>query len=350
MLHIYCVTNVGGGKFFGDRNQVVAIKNSLEHLLSSCDVATHEIDVDDVEKLAQYISQDTGTAIVVASGDHGIEFISLFGSKGGSENIVTIWSGHQTFSQLLRVNLEHFNFIALPEYSLKAELIERANGVSNIIRVPTVPMIIDFSDNRLAYENFSLKSLMPDTAKYLMVFLGGDAPDENGLMNKILDYEMENFALYAFHLATSKSLEIIVSNNPRTTKDQADIFFQKLHEYKTEVVYFNFHEGIRAYKPLLHLLKNTDSVAMISGESTSMVDEIVYISGKPAYVMAVSSMSNVHRTHVEYEKGLGNVRVIDTAEFNQDIPVLNERVSFDQGAAEIIAGEVLSKSNHLSWF
>jgi mitochondrial fission protein ELM1 len=260
-----------------------------------------------------------------------------------SDKVLTIWSGHQTFIELMNADLHHFNFIALPEYSIKSELIRKAQDLSNVIPLPTVPIIIDFDDNRLAYEEFSFKSLIPNSGKYLMVFLGGDAPDENNVLHKIIDNEIENFALYAAHIASTRNLEIVVSNNPRTTKEQAEIFFKKLDEHKAEVAFFNFHDGVSAYKPLLHLLKTTDSVAMISGESTSMVDEIVGIAAKPAYVVVLSSMSAVHIAHVNYENNLGNIATVNVSEFRYDIPAINDAVSFERSSADIIAGEVLSK-------
>jgi hypothetical protein len=74
MIDIYIITNVRGQRFYGDRNQVIAIKNALETLLSSCDVKIHEVDWHDIDQLMQYINVAKGVSLVVTSGNHGIEF------------------------------------------------------------------------------------------------------------------------------------------------------------------------------------------------------------------------------------------------------------------------------------
>lgn len=312
-IDIYVISNVTEGKFLGDRNQALSVEKELAKLMTASgkSVQTFEFDKNKIPALEKQIAERNIYSVIISSGDHGIISIKKI-SKNQSlkKKILTVWSGHQLFKHL-KENLKYINVVALPEYVVNKDFKKAciSSGVS-LVQTPTVPTSIESDITYKDYGDFPLKNQIPLNKKYLVIFLGGDAPDTTGYIHQITKREIERLALHASEIAHTHKLRVVLANSPRTSTWQSEELLSQLNTHgMNKVLFFDFHEGVQAYNPLLYLIKHTkhDTQVIVTGDSTSMVDEILEIYRKPIYVLKASNMTDAHNAHLNYRLKLHNI-------------------------------------------
>jgi len=344
-LDTYIVSNISDNKFFGDRNQSIAIRDALHERLkpSNMSVKTHEVDCKDVAKLANNVAMNNNLAVVISSGEHGIDaFHKLNQNQDIKDKMIKVWSGHHIFKNLEQ-HLGDIDIIALPEYVITYQFSEecKKNNIP-LVYTATIPISITEVGIKKSYNQFAEKDKIPLDSSYVVVFFGGDAPDEGGKMHKITPSEIKNLAAYTSKIALKNNAKIVVTNNPRTKKEQMEQFFMELNKHHVEnVVFFDFHAGIRSYEALLHLIKSgVHSRVIVTGESTSMIDEVIQVTNKPIYVLKASNMSGAHTKHIEYEELIKNISVLDAKNAESTIEELPNSLELNDNPADPIIDQI----------
>lgn len=302
---VFVITNVKEKGHFGDRSQSMGIKYYLVKTLKANGIRAQikEIDIHDIKSLRLEIKKAEAKSIIISAGDYGIEALSsLKKDKAISPKIMTIWSGHQEF-QYLQSALPFLDVVVLPEYLISTNLKEKAfkNG-SNLIAVDFISHSLSLKNVELAYEKFQYKDQILLNKPYVILLFGGDAPDSEGKMLAIKDSEITQMATDISRIIKANKSTLVIANSYRTKEVQQNLLFDTLRSLGIkDYIFFDFHKNVQSYKPLLYLISR-GNVAIVTGESVSMIDEAVQFSKKPVYVQKVSSMNINHVKHLDFLK------------------------------------------------
>lgn len=344
---LFIISNISGNKFLGDRAQSTSIERKLKQGLEGNGILskTEEFDINDLEGLYDKLSKSSKSNIIISSGDYGIISLKYIKEKfKARDNIITIWSGHHAFENLYP-NIGYLDFIVIPEYNVSDDLKTLANNKNvKLITTPSIVSTIDSNDIHKAYEDFRFKRSIPTNNNYLVVFLGGDAPNTNGEINELTKQDITIFASYIKKISDTYKLKIVLTNNPRTKEWQTNLLLKELKNHGiNDYVFFDFHSSIRAYKPLLYILKNNSkNVAISTGESTSMVDEILQVQNKPIYIFKANNMADSHIRHMNYKAVNNKAILLDNVRTKTHIPMLSEiEYSTDQDSTSLVVKEIL---------
>ena len=315
-VDIYIISNVTQNRFFGDRNQALAVQKDLSDRFKETDISVRkfELDVGEVPLLIEQISKNNNPAVIISSGEHGIAALHEVRTHGNiKDKIVTVWSGHHIF-HALEDHLSDINIVALPKYVISEKFAEKCKkSKALLIPTPTVPIAVINEDIEKAYRDFPRNKEIPLDGNYLVVLFGGDALDTKGTTHHITNKEIANLAIYISRITAENEAKVIIANNPRTTLSQMNELFAQLQKHGVKNwIYYDFHEGVRAYHPLLYLMQQSENTrAIVTGESTSMVDEVIHVCDKPIYVLKASNMSDAHYQHMEHEAVTDSISILD---------------------------------------
>ena len=333
VLSILVISNVKEKGHFGDRSQSVGISTAISWMLKhdNIDVDRKEMDVHDIAKIKADILDSNNKVLVVSSGDYGIEVLSeLKKDKEISSKIMTIWSGHQEFVGLKsRIGL--LDVVVLPEYTITDSLVKVAEQHdTDLISVNFLPHYsLNSYTLKKAYDRFFLVHKIPLDKPYTVVLFGGDAPDVSGKTLHIKDKEISEMAQKVSNIVKENHSTLIISNSYRTSEGQIKLFLDNIQAAGVDkYVFFDFSKTRGLYKALLYLVSR-GNVAIVTGDSVSMIDESVQFSKKPVYVMEVSSMNENHKKHLEFMRQVKYAMLL--SEYNEDnldykTPVFSARV------------------------
>jgi hypothetical protein len=341
-VDIYIISNVAGKKFYGDRKQSLSVMQALKKFIPEDIGRSSEFDINRLKDLEEEMLGNKSKSIIIASGGCGIESLRKIKKSIPTyrKEIISVWTGHHIFSDL-ESNLRYLDIIALPEYVITEHIRKAAYKSGTVlVGIPVVPSVIENVANFESYLSFPMVSQIPLNDKYLIVFYGGEAVDTRGNNQNITRDEIRNLALYIEAISNKDNLKVVLTSGPRTTRREIDDLRSDLTEEKVDFVFFDFQNGVLAYSPLLYLLReSSDSQALVTGEATFVVDEVLQVHKKPIYVLKASSMSDAHHRHIEYEKCLGNVSVLDasSALYLDNIPDLGSNLSGLRSTGFLIA-------------
>ncbi len=301
-LNIYVIKNTNNQNI-GDKNSSTGIAKSIKNKI----LANHHIDVNIYEFTAsqkeelEKLTTIDNRSIIVTAGNYGIEFIE--NSSLGKNNFI-IWSGHQYFKSLPNI-AKKASVIILPQYIINDQI--NKNLGNKIIPVAGVANNID---QELLQNEYNKHPELKNIEKSIVVFIGGDAPDENGIIKKMSLDDAFYMGKIAATIAKNQNAFILIANSPRTTDSQLKEFEKSLiqeglnsDQYKI----FDFHLGARVYYSLLFEISSKNSDVLVSGESSSMVRDIIEQAKKPIYVYEPQSMNEAHHKQLDFEHKEGRI-------------------------------------------
>jgi hypothetical protein len=140
-------------------------------------------------------------------------------------------------------------------------------------------------------------------------------------------------------IAKNQNSFILIANSPRTTDSQLKEFEKSLiqeglnsDQYKI----FDFHSGERVYYSLLFEISYKNSDVLVSGESSSMVRDIIEQAKKPIYVYEPQSMNEAHHKQLDFEHKEGRIIYVH----NEYSTANNYEYIAPQPVTQLIGGEV----------
>lgn len=321
-------------KFFGDQTQALGIKQALEVILAESKIAVVTTGPDVVSLKQSILSAEALPVIVVGAGSNGLaDLQALKTDPDIMDKVFAVWSGHMVFPGLTEA-VDQLDVIALPTHVLSEGMVASLRDGSAYL-VQTVGVAHDLTPAKLEAERSiweAKNTPLPVAEKYIGVFLGGDAPDMDGVTQKF--FTPEEAAILAEYVA-DRALEtgatVLLTNGARTGKfnpatgerrknihrdgtvdPTTQTFLDKLKERDVAVYFydFQFNRLPSAYTSILDVLRSVPgSVTFVTGESTSMVSEIGDILPRGAMVIAeIGSMNDAHKAHVNscYRAGIAS--------------------------------------------
>lgn len=275
------------------------------------------------------LSKSNTQHVIIAIGDHGIGAVKeLASSINRTENTLIVWAGHKEFLGLIDIK-NIVDYIALPQHVI--DLMDIAPyQTAKAQLIPTIGVAHNVCQKELTQALQETTLDIPKSEYYIGVFLGGDAPDSENNMKYFTSEEAMVFASLVAKEAIARDATVLLTNGPRTGKhdpitgienslvhhsdyvDQtSNAFIETLEGSGVKYLFANFVFGsMSAYKPFLALVKQTEGIAFVTGESTSMVSEIGdNLQPGALFIMVVNSMNDTHHAHVKsyYDSGLVNL-------------------------------------------
>lgn len=340
--HIYFLTNVSQGKYLGDKNQAIGIKNALTQLLQKNNtksehkideneivVLAEEFDVNNLNELEIKICKDMKSdenvihkQIIIGIGDHGLKVLPALKQKfQGNKDILVTWASHQPVKGFENF-LDELDIVALPQHVFvttdekvflghKAKLVKTIGVAHN---VTTDVLKKEFSDWGKNEKNQEVALKIANSKNLMGVFLGGDAPDSFGQMHKFTQEDAQKFAKILAPQAKRDDFYVLVTNGPRTSPDSTKSFVDVLKQENIKYYFEQFIAGKSAYLPFLGALlekqiainvkKLEDEIGevgvFVTGDSTSMVAEILdNFDSDHVYIMQIDSMNKNHESHMD---------------------------------------------------
>ncbi len=325
--------------FLGEKNQALGIKTMLEKQYTLKIIETNAWDDSKNEELVALqalIDAESDTQhILIATGDHGLEALQKF-KHSANKNVLSVYSSHQIFPELKKA-ASYIDIAALPTHVIDQQIRSELSAL-NLRLIETVGVAHNVSVAELdeAYSNWQKESKAPivPSENYIGVILGGDAPEPNGTMRYFTAKEATQLAKYLVELSKqNNNATLLITNSPRTGKydpitqkeqkvhtgetldETSKALLNELHLHKDTVQhqFFDFVSGNKsAYKPILGALqKNQNSIAVVTGDSTSMVTEMTdSLIDKPLYIINVGSMNNSHKAHARSVNEAGYAHLV----------------------------------------
>jgi hypothetical protein len=176
-LNIYVIKNTNNQNI-GDKNSSTGIAKSIKNKILAnhhIDVNIYEFTASQKEELEKLATIDT-RSIIVTAGNYGIEFIE--NSSLGKNNFI-IWSGHQYFKSLPNI-AKKASVIILPQYIINDQINKDLGN-----KIIPVAGVANNIDQKLLQNEYNKHPELKNIEKSIVAFIGGDAPDENGIIKKM---------------------------------------------------------------------------------------------------------------------------------------------------------------------
>lgn len=292
------------------------------------------------------LKENSEPLILLASGEAGINFLEKahqLTQRLDFNNGVYCHSSHMILQN--HQNLFGFvQFIVLPEYAVSADFTERlehynAHHHTNTQLVLTNGVPHPVNAEKIANEHHAyIKKFkwLRDTKHVILLYLGGDAPDESGQMKF---YSSEEACQTAHHIALQAQMleaKVMVFNGPRTgafdpltsqkrefahkngdidpvTRAAMEVF--KKMGISENVQLYNFEFGTPSlYLAALGFLKNLkgiDYTCYLPGESSSVITETNDVLLGSTIIVTNSAMNPIHLKHVACEQFYGRSKIVD---------------------------------------
>jgi mitochondrial fission protein ELM1 len=321
--------------FFGDERHAIGVKNALQNIFKPYANRYQEKKwfASQYDEFKIYIAQQLElrayifgkNSFILGIGTHGLNMFSKLVHDFPSirNHFFLVWSGHQYISGLETL-AGKVNIIALPGHAITADIQALLQHSSTkIFPMIGVPHNLTQKTIAEAYEqwqrNSAVKSI-PVAKKYIRVILGGDAPDANGTQLYFTPQEAKILAQYIADIAQKSDATILITNGVRTgkfdpvsglerfvhksgaEKDATTLAFEAvLEKNAVNFVSWDFvDKQPSAYQPILGATSNPNTPNFITGDSTSMVTEMLDMLPKGSvFVVKVDSMNNTHQRHMQ---------------------------------------------------
>lgn len=308
ILNIYVIKNIDN-KNPGDKNSSNGIAKTLKDKFLDTGLYRSEMfefTIDQKEDLKLAI-EDGNKSIIITAGDYGINFIESFETN---KNIFIIWSGHQIYQNLDKISNKS-SIIILPSYLMNNKITEQfKDKEAKIISTPGVANNIDKNIIKVEYDKYPF---LESKTRSIVVFVGGNAPDEFGNINKMSHEDAFYMGMAAAKLAKQKKAFVFATNCWRTTKGQFVEFEKGIIRgglTKNQYKLYDFHLEEKMYYPFLQQISLPGSEVIVSGESSSTVRDVIEQVNKPIYVYMTQSMNNAHEKQIAFEQKEGRINLI----------------------------------------
>lgn len=327
-------------KLLGDKNQATGIKNALQKKLANEPVSKIETKEWDESKDIEYkelqreLASDAHKHVLIAVGDHGIQALQKIKKTRGPK-FLTVYASHQLSLDLKKI-ISSIDILALPihikDSQFQKDLPKRNFKFVKTLGVAHCVYLEDLPQALLDWQKNSPQPIKLNK-RYIGVLLGGDAPDADGAMRYLTKDDAKKLARFLVNLYIEKDKPtLLITNSPRTGKfnpetneelkvhtgvsidETSQALLSELDKHNVKYQFFDFVTGkTSAYKAILGALHHSkDSITVITGDSTSMVTEIVdSLADTPCYVVNVNSMSAAHQAHVRFVNKYGYAHMVD---------------------------------------
>ena len=357
-------------QFLGDHNQALGIKTALEKQYGFKIIKIKEWNDSEDEALTSLndeLKSDTQSQnILICIGEHGLQALQKI-KRHSNTKMLSIYASHQIFPNL-KVTTDKIDILALPTHVIDAQFLQDISK-PHLRLVQTVGVAHNFDGTEL--DKFYCawqREFQPiqSSDHYIGVILGGDAPEPDGTMRYFTAKEAKALGTFLAKLSQENNNPfLLITNSPRTGKynpeskevqtvhmggaldETSKALLEELKSHDIKNQFFDFIGGKpSAYKPILRALQKQNSIAVVTGDSTSMISEMGdLLASKPLYIVNVGSMNDAHKAHVHSVNQAGYAHLvnlnIDRNE-NQCMPPA-KITNFSDGrktAAESIAAEV----------
>ena len=307
--------------FMGDSDNARSISNALQTQFSGAGkVKTVEIIVRSKEEqeinkevLLQKINKNTNydEIIVIGAGLDGINAIDIINSKQDPK-FKFVWSGHQLIKEVEN-SLSKLSAVVLPEYALEESKKAEIRKHVKLIETLGVPHSTKKEDVIKAAEKWLETGRIDKASKYLVICLGGKVPSDQDGEHNYPAAEAEKLGRYAAKIAKDQNMMILATDGPRSGKEVSEAFLRgtnailsdsanSLNTYikgKFKFIAYNDPAG-SSINPFFGLaLLNKGSIAIIGGESASLVTKAVNLLPGRVYIEENSAMIEIHKKQVE---------------------------------------------------
>ncbi len=311
----------------GDHNQVLGIEKAIiakdPKRFTTQDIDTSKVASQDIQQIIEK-SKGNENIVVLGAGEGGVQGIKDINPQ---ERLLIVLTSHMFLNDYKKESLiNKVNFFVLPSYIskdektlLKGKLIETTGVCHN--KSPDVVV--------KAYENY--KQEIPKAESYLVVMLGGDAPNKDNKINHFSLKDAEDLAEFVIARATKDKATIVVLNGPRTGKyDAKDQEIKQAHrDGKLDFITTHFMEKLlskvnpnqikifdfqfdnkspyNSFDLALGALLKNNGILLIPGDSISMASEAIDILPEGKVILYENgAMSEVHSAYVTSlrEKGM----------------------------------------------
>lgn len=313
----------------GDRDQIIGVENAIKVKNPAVEIieiaGTNDANASNV--IQQIKDKDPSKKyLIIGIGDLAFSIFQQLSTEPLS-HIKTLALGHQWTDAYTKL-VEHVTWIAVPDYAMpdcitkatKTRLI-RTNGVSHAVTRESLQQ---------AYE--AHRDTFTLTKDDCVVILGGDAPNKSGRIKRFTKKDAKNLAKAVARQGYTGHFYIL--NGPRTGKydsflkeilnvhkngiidritttfsealkqqKQADL---RIDAARVHVFDFQFGQTLNPYLPLLGAALNGNASVWVSGESSSMVSEIIStFPPERTVVYSNHAMNKTHKRHIEsvYKQG-----------------------------------------------
>lgn len=324
-INIAILTNITEGKFIGDMNHALGIQNALSQKIGNERVKKLQFDINNIEQMPKQLSNNKSENILIAIGTHGIKAIKELSEKDLTNKITIVWSGHQYLNEVNEI-INIADIISLPDH-LDVNSMNYKQGKAKLVKTSGLAHNLNIRSSKLALnlDKFNI----PESNKYIAIFLGGDAPKPDGTMLYFTPEQATELAKNISPLLP-KDATVLITNSPRTGRfdpktgnevsqihrsETVDLtskaFINTLKNEGIKIYFENFVFGEpSAYSAFLYLANMSNGMAFVTGDSTSMISEVAdNIEYGNLYVLSIPSMNETHKAHISslYSHGVANI-------------------------------------------
>lgn len=372
-IYVFAVVD---DSFVGDRDQILGVCNSIcqfkpkakiikfsitdseKSIMDVCGKLELEINKTDISKNAKFF--------LISSGNYGVSLIKYLKTMRSKFNkLVTCYATHQ----LSKKNVDLINisdFMVVPNHVIDA-VVEDKFKKSLTHLISTIGVSHNTTEEMILTDYEKEKNKITAKFPYIVVVLGGDAPQPNGVMCYYTAKEAEKLADLISVKSKNDNLGVLILNGPRTGKfDQKTgkpnlgvheengiidlvtyTFVKRLEENGLkDGIDFNLFD-FKFKQPSMKMavygaLKKMGGFVFVAGESTSMVSEMTSLfEPNQVIIYKHGAMNENHMKHVQSEFQNNRANVL-----NEDLTfnyVKGEcKVKLSESVATTIAKTILS--------
>ena len=306
--------------FMGDSDNAKSVSNALQAQFSeSKNVKTVEIMVRakeeqeiNKEDLLKAINKDTNydEIIVIGAGLDGIKAIDIINNQNNPK-FKFIWSGHQLIKEV-EDSLEKLNIVILPEYAASEDKKAGIRKQVKLIETLGVPHSTKKEDIIQAAKKWLDEDKIDKADKYLVVCLGGKVPSDQDGEHNYPATEALKLGKHLAKIAKTQKMVLLATDGPRSGREVREAFLKgvnsilsdsanPLNTYikdKFKFIAYDDSAG-SSVNPFLGLaLLTKGSIAIIGGDSASLVTKAVNLLPGQVYIEENSAMTAIHKKQI----------------------------------------------------
>ena len=347
-ISIDTISHTAQGKYVGDRSQSRGIQKALvtSKIARGWDIHAREWQREELDAYCHYLSelQDHTISVCILSGVIALETVKALRKNPASKQLTIIWSAHRYEESLVQYS-DYIDAIIMPKHEVTC-LSQAQKSTLNTPIIEVLGVAHNLNKMVLEEELEKWESSFTDDIRYLAVFLGGDASARDGKTHCFTPKEATLLGQHVAQRAKAENFKIIATNSPRTGKhdpDTGDVvhthhdeshdatsaaFIAAIEAENAPYQFFHFQFGKpSAYRAILaEISLGAESIAYVTGDSTSMISEIDdFVGHNSLHIVQVGSMRPVHIAHMEsmYEAGHSHKVLLNTQSNTVDITPLS---------------------------
>lgn len=374
------VLSVERPNYVGELDQRNGVIENLKSLVPGIKIESIALNADtptleEIRKIEGLIQQTQEPIILLSGHTFGpvvFKQITQSLSSKKRQQLITCLTAHQLWKGWEDLSRKNVNFVALPRHIFlenpgAKEYFSATKEDSDkpyLIQTIGVSHSLSSKTTKETFQQHQTGSLRPWSEKKrpLLVVLGGDVQNKDGTWHLYSTEETKKLAdLVALFMKEYNIDYVIITNGPRTGRidshtksqdatsgyhhlDPVTLAFSKaLEEKGISFQLENFVFGQPSQFPvLLGLLQKTGGLALIPGESTSMISQAIdCLPHGHIMIFNHSAMGSVHQHHVKSERKAGRAPYWEWCNQKWDLKQIEKNTKNAPHAGYLIA-QVLS--------